>query len=253
MRLGRVNLGGRPGQVAGGSQSDLVRLLAAQPAILALRADLGVTLVSSEVSAWADQSGNARHFSQGTGSNRPTLDTLSGQAAIRFASASAQRLDGPSFVGVSTAAHAFVVMKVVADPAAGGAGGVGGLWRFGQEGVGEDVVPFTDGTIYDGFASTVRKTTVNPTPSLASATRVYEVVSASGEWTNKLDGSQLFTTGTNTVAWNAVARIGGGTTIATVCMNGWIAELLVFGSKRTAAQVTQIYGYLNNRYGLAVA
>lgn len=36
------------------------------------RADLGITLVGSKVSAWADQSGNGNHLSQSTDALRPT-------------------------------------------------------------------------------------------------------------------------------------------------------------------------------------
>lgn len=41
--------------------------------VLWLRADLGVTLNGSTVSAWADQSGSGNHVSQGTAANQPTF------------------------------------------------------------------------------------------------------------------------------------------------------------------------------------
>lgn len=39
--------------------------------ILWLRSDMGITLAGSKVSAWADQSGNGNHFTQGTDAWRP--------------------------------------------------------------------------------------------------------------------------------------------------------------------------------------
>lgn len=54
-----------------------------------LRADLGVTEVLGKVSQWADQSGNARHATQGTAADRPTkvASQINGEPIIRFTSA----------------------------------------------------------------------------------------------------------------------------------------------------------------------
>jgi hypothetical protein len=50
------------------------------------RADKGVTLNGATVSAWGDQSGNGRHFSQGTAASQPTFAAtgLGGQPALTF-------------------------------------------------------------------------------------------------------------------------------------------------------------------------
>jgi hypothetical protein len=47
-------------------------------------ARLGVTNVSGACSAWADQSGNGYHASQGTAGARPTITTASGYASLQF-------------------------------------------------------------------------------------------------------------------------------------------------------------------------
>jgi hypothetical protein len=51
-----------------------------------IRADLGITLNGSTVSAWADQSGSNNHYLQGTASRQPTVlaSALNGQPAVRF-------------------------------------------------------------------------------------------------------------------------------------------------------------------------
>jgi hypothetical protein len=51
--------------------------------VLWLRADLGVTLNGSTVSAWADQSGTGNHASQGTAANQPTYSASSGPGGSR--------------------------------------------------------------------------------------------------------------------------------------------------------------------------
>ena len=50
------------------------------------RADLGVTLTSGVVSAWADQSTSANHWTQGTTANRPAVSAsaINGKPAISF-------------------------------------------------------------------------------------------------------------------------------------------------------------------------
>lgn len=47
-----------------------------------LRSDLGITLNGGNVSAWADQSSNARHFTQGTAGAQPTYDTGGARPAV---------------------------------------------------------------------------------------------------------------------------------------------------------------------------
>jgi len=47
-------------------------------------ARLGVTNVSGACSAWADQSGNGKHLTQGAGAARPAITTVDGYAALNF-------------------------------------------------------------------------------------------------------------------------------------------------------------------------
>ncbi len=213
-----------------------------------LRADLGVTLVSSKVSVWADQGGLGHDYAQGTAGQRPTVGTLAGQSAIRFdavGNAALQVLKGP--IVSASAAHVFLVMKIDAEPPVTYQGG---LWRFGAAGA-NNHIPYTDGNVYDGFGSTVRKGTGNPTLNLSTTVRLYEVITTSSEWTSKIDGGAHYTTATNTVGWDAVGSyLGADNYYGAVAMTGHVAEMVLCSAKLTTERATLI-AYLNARYGTA--
>lgn len=84
-----------------------------------LRGDTGVTLVSSKVSNYYDQSGNAHAFAQGTAGNRPTViaDGINGRPAIRFTSAGTSKLtctDALSTMITASQWHVFFVAQFAA-------------------------------------------------------------------------------------------------------------------------------------------
>ena len=140
----------------------------------------------------------------------------------------------------------FIVVKVRDDP------GVGvdstGFWTFTTNVTDRSHFPYTDGIIYDSFGSTTRQTVGNPSTSLAQW-NIYNVTSVAGEWTARLNNTQIFTTGTNTVAvdWCLLGSSSQapGTNIY---LNGWIAEFFVFGAVLTSSQRTDMYNYLNTEY-----
>lgn len=212
------------------------------------RADLGVTIVSSKVSNWANQGteGSASDFSQGTAGNRPAMGAgLGGQSAIAFALANTSYLGATS--PAYTAAHCFMVVKLTNDPTLNVSATDAGFDRTGT-GV-EPSIPYTDSVIYDEFATSVRKTCNEARSNLANAVRVYERISTSSEWTNLIDGTQVHTTATNTVAWRASTIQLGGSSVAGFYMNGQVAEYIIFSSKRTAGQHAALAAYFNARYG----
>ena len=216
-----------------------------------LRGD-DVTLNGSDIASWNDKSGNAKHYAQGTPAIQPAFvaSAINGQPGVDFAASAGEYLSGPNLsLDGFTALETFIVMQLNADPPAAGGGG---LWLVGVGSGGGDAIPFTTGKIYDGFGSSARKTTVNPTPSMA-APCVYNVVSTSGEWTNFLNGTQLYTTATNTVGCrNAASQLGASLSLAGY-MDGVICEWLTFAQKLGATEKVAVKAYLSGRYGITLA
>jgi hypothetical protein len=189
-----------------------------------LKADAIVGLADTDpVSTWSDSSGQGN---DGTASLtvRPLYRTgiVNGKPVVRFDGVN-DVLNLPNSFSAFTAGTAFVVVKIVTDPPT--AEIRTGLWRFGA-GITSHHYPYTDGTIYDAFGSTVRKTTGNPTPALTNW-HVYEVVSKTNEWTSRINGTQHFTTATNTVGWTTTPQLGGQSSVNLYCQ-GDIAEFLLY-------------------------
>lgn len=222
-----------------------------------LKADALVLSDGAAVSTWADSSGSGRNATQGVGANQPTYKTaiVNGLPVVRFAGAGgASTFNSLVFATFPafTQQTVFIVVKVVSDP--GLDASRSGLWIMGVAGAANNThYPFSDGIIYDDAGSTVRKTTVNPTPSLSSAFRTYCVRSAPSDWQTFLDGSQLFSTGTNTVGQPAAPTLGRSFDVSPSipALNGDIAEFLVYDSALSATDRLAVESYLRVKYALA--
>lgn len=199
-----------------------------------LRGDLGITLTSGRVSAWADQSGVGNHFVQAALSSDPAAGTLLGQPAVYFdgasrflqcASYSAPATDGEWWAVVSSAAGA-------------------SLWDW--SGAGSDYYTWIgDGKIYDQTGSTVRKTCGTPVIAITSG-HVISVKSAAGAWTMYLNGTQQFTTSSNVYAVTAAPRLG----LSAGYLVGYIADVWN-GRIMSSGDRAKTKTYLTQRYGVS--
>lgn len=138
---------------------------------------------------WTDRSGNGHHAlpigtpkwraTGGPVNNGPWIDTTSGFFAIPVA----------AFTGL-TAATAEIWVNPLDT-------GEGGHWNLGADSALAHY-PYSN-TIYDEFGSTARKTV----GTLASrAWQRYRASSGPGVWTAWVNGTQIFTTASNTVGWD---------------------------------------------------
>ncbi|MFA7295726.1 MAG: hypothetical protein WC211_00905 [Dehalococcoidia bacterium] len=212
-----------------------------------------VTLNGSDIASWNDKSGNARHWAQGTAAVQPAqaVAALNGRDGIRFTGAAGEFLTGPDLLTLGrTSAEIFIVAKKVADPAASDP--LSGFWETSNSVAG--AVPFTDGAIYDGFGSSARKTLPNPTSNLANGF-VWNIITASGEWTSSingaLSGNDYYTTAVNTVDWLAAPRVGRDKNASARCLDGWLFEMLCYSAKlATPASRAAVNTALKAYYGI---
>lgn len=187
--------------------------------------------------------GAGHDFVQATAGNKPTFKTgiVNGLGVARFDGATDYLEDvDPSAL---TAAHLFIVIKPVVETH------VGGVWDFGTSASQNHYKNPGDLLIYDGSCSTTRRTVGAPGMTL-DTWRVKEVVSTSSEWTYTLDGTQLFTTGTNTVGIKTDCFIGQDNTNERACD---IAGVYLFSAKLGTTDRNLMVTYLNARWGLSMS
>jgi hypothetical protein len=205
----------------------------------------------TQVSRYADN--DAVYLTEGNAlmpdwSNNGSTDMPTLKTAITPTSKAVFRLDGVNdyFSGPDwssfTEGTIFLVVKTDADPPS--AGTQGGLWTTGTH----ETCWFTwpgDSTIYDHFGTNARKSTGNPTLSLDGAFRVYCVKSISGEWTSRIDGTEHYTTATNTVAFPVGPFIGGG---SGQFLDGDFAEVCFFPRGLSSSEITMVEDWLQAEY-----
>jgi hypothetical protein len=219
--------------------------------------DAGVTpqvTNGGSIQQWNDESGSTlgaiAHHATRTGAGKPTLDTsvqYLGANTIKFAAASSQYFDLPTFGGnpqqyfdTLNGAELFIVLKAVSSsPGLNRA-----AYKMATEGNGGagTYYPASDGHIKDSFGDNGRTDVGVPPVSISSAFRIYNVSAKNGLFTARLDGSQIFTTSTYTFAMSHIAPYLGADD--GVFFDGWIAEVILYRAILTADQRALTYDYL---------
>lgn len=207
----------------------------------------GTTIDGATIGTWNDKTSNANNCSS-AGATAITNQTneINGLQVVRFDGDSAYCTLPNNFSSL-TEIQAFIVVRLVVDPPTDDV--KTGFWDFSTA-VSNAHVPYSDGTIYDSFGSTSRFGTVNPTPALTSW-RMYSVTSKSGEWTSYLDGTQLYTTASNTVGITTSPKLGRSLT--TYYLNGDIAFLAICSPVITGTNLSNMKTYIANKYGLTIS
>ena len=158
------------------------------------------------IQTWTSRTG-INDATQATLAARPTykVNTSGGQPTLRFDGNDSMGFSGNIISGTPDGFAAFVY-KVDTDPPTDVflTGPV--LGDFGTAGSANHW-PFNDGVIYDDFGTTDRKTAGNPTPSLSSFCIISQH-SAANDFVININGSQFYSTATNTVGWSNTQLIG---------------------------------------------
>lgn len=208
---------------------------------------------TNPITTWEDSSFSNADMVQSDSTYKPVYRTniINGLPAVRFDSHQHFSYPGNPLHGFGSA-EVFIVVKVDADPAASQA--TAGCWNFGGYGDSSFLLWWTDSNWYDNFATNIRKSTGNPSPSFTSF-RLANMWSAPSEWGRLIDGANSFSTGTNDVWTQGQWRIGQSSDFYGVnyaSLKGYIAEVILFDHKLSTADRDAVEAYIASKYALTI-
>lgn len=211
-----------------------------------LRADALTLTDGQTVANWPDVSGNN---STVNAVNTPSfkLDGINGQPTVEFESVQGDYFTLPNLASLIQGE----VYTVLRRSSVVGAAATG-LWRLGGNGTADTHYPWTNGLMYEGFGSTVRKDNI----AVASLTqpRIYTARSLPGRWESRLNGSTIFNTNSNTVAFpSTIARLGtsSGGNPPSIFFDGQMSEVVLYSQGLNQAQRLIVENYLAAKYKIS--
>lgn len=207
---------------------------------------------------WVDSSGNSRTAIISAAATKPVYKATEGPnglPCVLFGGSTTAYFEVPDFLTGFTEGHGFSIVKVVADPSLAFISAAPPMGDWGSSFATGDLFPYTDGVIQDGWGTTVRKVTNNPTTSLETQWNLFEQRTASGAWSWRLNGASsgndFYSTGTNTVGWHTAPRLGATQTNGNV-MSGRVAEVIMYSSVLSSGDIQVVYDYLETKYGITL-
>lgn len=204
------------------------------------RADLGITLNGSTISAWADQTGNGRNISQGTAANQPTwtANGVYGKPIAQFSTLGTQSL-GPAAFALPQPVHALFTYR-----------------QNSFSGAGSKDILFDGGTVASDFllCSSSANQSFRPNAAIGNSS----VLQANGVFAQcdiafngassegDVDRAVLASgnAGSTAMAGFTMGSLADGTRGANVDY----AEFLLYGSILPVSPLTRVRHYLQARY-----
>ena len=208
------------------------------------------------VASFTDQSGLANHWTQSTSGAKPLYKTnvINGLPALEFDGSDDCLTLGSNILSGATSGEVWILLAIDTDPP--GASAQSGLWNMDGETINTCHYPFTDGTLYEAWGSTARKSTgVNPTPSL-TGWRLYNVGSAASDYRIRLDGTEIYNTATNTFSGFTDGTIYLGRSaglFGDIFLDGKIAAIVITDAVVNTTDRGTINDHFESVYGLTIA
>jgi hypothetical protein len=208
--------------------------------VLWLRSDLGITLNGSDVSAWADQSGNGNDATQAVAANQPAYlaaGGVNGTPGLDF-DAVTEYLDLLGFTEASTDYTLHMVLNDRSVATSTLLANNGGTFRYRAYRAG--LLSLYDGANNDGPAQAA---------GAQSQTWLLDDTGNTTDWYR--DGSWLLQGTYNTGrshggAGSAIGAVVGGGQY----LNAIVSEVVYYNRTLNAAELTNLHAYSNGRYGL---
>ena len=229
-----------------------------------LKADAGVTLSGSNVTAWADRSGNGRNATPNDPTNKPLFNASdkNGKPTISLTSMSddIERVFTISSNPLGASGSTAFSVQYVEDVCDVGNDNGALFGNFGATINGDPQTqthyPYgPDCFVYDSFATTLRKEALTSPASISDAWSIYSVHSTSGEWKNYVNGALMHSDSSNTynnsIGGNdTTLYIGKQTGEGSFALKGKVAEVILYNLVLTAAERQQVEAYLNDKYAV---
>lgn len=207
------------------------------------RADMGVTESLGKVTDWADQSGNGNDLTQATAGQQFVLITDNqGNPAMQLIRANATNMTVPSGMAWDARSSSLFIAGTISTRF-NELNAVTHLGGLGTDG--EDAALQNRSFLVQGFDGSAKASTIRT----ANTNGLFGFASGSGSTNIIHRGRTEAITQFLAQSGTGGSKIGNSTNPATLGIDGFIHEVLIYDKQVSASEITQIENYMNSRHG----